>query len=194
MKPCFRKRKSIAWLALGNLDASRATELRAHLEACAGCRRYYEEMSAVGRRLAAAEAQPGVEATELFHRALLKKLRAEPPRAVGNTLAAWLEEHLLNWRVALPALGVAALVIMVLAVLPRHQRANPSTYASHPFATASAPARDLLPTVANYQRAASRSLDDLDDLDDLLTAQARRKLPQAAPYTASMFALAGASE
>ncbi len=84
MKPCFGKRKLIAWLALGELDARRAQNLRAHVETCEGCRGYFEEMSAVARRLAAAEDPPEIEASASFHRRLVGRLRAEPSEAGGE--------------------------------------------------------------------------------------------------------------
>ena len=63
MKPCFSKRKLIAWLALGELDARRAQDLRAHIRTCDGCRRYLEGISTVGERLAASKTEPEIEAS-----------------------------------------------------------------------------------------------------------------------------------
>jgi hypothetical protein len=48
---------------------------------------------------------------------------------------------------------------------------------------------DLPPTIANYQRIATRSL---DELDDLLTMQGRRNPSPTPIYTASLFAPARA--
>jgi hypothetical protein len=50
---------------------------------------------------------------------------------------------------------------------------------------------DLPPTIANYQRIATRSL---DDFDELLTRQSERNPPPTPNYTASLFALAQVAE
>jgi anti-sigma factor RsiW len=47
MNPCPRNRQPLAWLALNSLPAPETAALRAHLEACAGCRRYFVEISSV---------------------------------------------------------------------------------------------------------------------------------------------------
>jgi hypothetical protein len=181
MKPCFSKRKLIVWLALGELDARRAQDLRAHLETCAGCRRYLEEMSAVGERLAAAETAPEIEASASFHQRLLSRLRAEQAPSPWETLAARL-----HWRAALPVMGAAAVVVLMLALFPRQPAPSPPIRVSRPEVPPPSEG-DLSPTVANYQRAALRSL---DDLDELLTRQARRKLSPTPIYTASVFSMA----
>jgi len=191
MKPCFSKRKLIAWLALGELDARRAQDLQAHIETCAGCRRYLEEISAIGAKLAAAETKPEIEPSAAFHQRLRGRLSAEQPGGLWNTPAAWLAGMRLHWRVALPVMGTAALVMLALALFPRHPGANPSLQASHPASVPLAPPRDLRPTVANYQQVAGRSL---NELDDLLTMQARRKVSRTPIYTASMLALADAPD
>jgi anti-sigma factor RsiW len=191
MKPCFRKRKLIAWLALGELDALQAQDLRAHLETCAGCRRYLEEVSAVGARLGAAETAPGVEPSASFHRNLVDRLRAEPSESAWAVLTERWWAVCSNWRVALPALGAAALVILMLSLRPHQPGVSPSVRTSHPVTVTSSPKRDLSPTVANYQRAALRSL---DELDELLTRQGKRNPSPGPIYTASIFALAWATD
>jgi anti-sigma factor RsiW len=47
MTPCRAQRESIAAYALGALDPSEVTALRAHLAGCEACERYYEEMAAL---------------------------------------------------------------------------------------------------------------------------------------------------
>jgi anti-sigma factor RsiW len=191
MKPCFSKRKLIALLTLGELDARRAEDLRAHLETCAGCRCYLADISAVGRRLAAAQTAPGIEASESFHQRLVGQLRAEQTESIWGMLATWKSATRLNWRVALPAIGVAMLVIVMLSIPARQPVVSPPARISRPVVASSASREDLSPTVANYQRAASRSL---DELDELLTRQARR-IPSHTPiYTASIFPLAHAPD
>ena len=74
MKPCFTKRKLIAWLALGELDAPRAKPSARIFETCAPCRRYLAELSAVTDRLAAPRPEPNLETSASFHRSLVRRL------------------------------------------------------------------------------------------------------------------------
>jgi hypothetical protein len=186
MKPCFRNRKLIAWLVLGELDAPRAEALCAHMRHCPGCRRYLEEMSAVAGCLAAGPAEPELEPSASFHRKLLGRLRGEETPSAWAMLSARL-----NWRLALPALGAAALLLLMLSLLPHPAVLIPPVRVSHLAAPPPTPARGLSPTMANYERAASRSL---DEFDDLLTQQARQNLPSAPNFTATFALSAGASD
>jgi anti-sigma factor RsiW len=191
MKPCSKNRKLLAWLALDELDTRRAGELRAHLQTCDGCRRYLEEISTVTQQLATAETTPGIQASESFHQRLVTRLRAEQPASLWETVAGLLAAARLNWRVALPVLGAAAVVIATLSILVRQPAVSPPAPISVQAVLPPAWKSDLAPTIANYQRVANRSL---DELDDLLTRQANRKPPPAPIYTASMFALANAAD
>ena len=76
MKACSKNRKLLAWLALGELDARRAGELRAHIQTCDGCRYYLEEVSAVTDRLATVDMTADMQASESFHGRLVTSLRA----------------------------------------------------------------------------------------------------------------------
>ena len=189
MKPCSKNRKLLAWLALDELDARRAGELRAHIQTCDGCRRYLEEISTVTERLAAAEVRPNIQASESFHQRLAGRL--EQPASLWECLIAQFAATRLNWRVALPTLGIAALVIATLSILVRQPAVSPPAPIGVQAVLPPAPKGDLSPTIANYQQVANRSL---DELDDLLTRQANRNPPPAPIYTASMFALASASD
>ena len=186
MKPCSRNRKLLAWLALGELDARRAGELRAHIETCDGCRRYLAELSNVTEKLNAAEVTPDLQASEVFHRRLVTRLRAEQAGSAWQTLVA----HF-NWRVALPAVGAVAVVIAMLSILARQPSILPPAPAIVQAVPSSNVASDLSPTIANYQRIASRSL---DDFDELLTQQSERNPSPTPIYTASLFALAQVPE
>jgi hypothetical protein len=90
-----------------------------------------------------------------------------------------------------PVLGAAALVIVMLSILER----QPAVHLPAPTVVQAGSAPVLTsvptPTIANYQRVANRSL---EELDDLLTRQAKRNLPLAPIYTASTFALANAAD
>ena len=183
MKPCFAKRKPLAWLALGDLDERQAQALRAHVQTCEGCRQYLEEISALREGLAAADRSPSLEPSDWFHRKWVGRLKAEESASRWHLLT-----ERLSWRVAVPALGAAAaLVILTLSLLPRQPAVSVPVRMSHAEVTAPAAGRDLSPSVANYQRVAVRSL---DEFDDLLTAQANRKPSPAPTYTASIFAAA----
>ena len=186
MKPCSRNRKPLAWLALGELDARRAGELRAHVETCDGCRRYLAEISSVTEGLSAAGVPPDMQASEVFHRRVMTKLRAEQSCPIWQTLLARFD-----WRLALPAVGAIAVVIVLFSHLAR----QPSLPQPAPTVVQAAPsphiATDLSPTIANYQRIASRSL---DDFDELLTRQSKRDPSPTPNYTASLFALAHVSD
>jgi anti-sigma factor RsiW len=187
MKPCWKNRKLMAWLALDALDARRADQLRAHIETCDPCRRYLEELAAVKEKLSAAEVSSDAEASESFHRKLVARLRAEQPRSLWEVLAARVAAVRLNWRVALPVSVAAAVVIVLLAILARQPQVSHPAGINRQAVVPEGPRRDLSPTVSNYQQAASRSP---DELDDLLTAQARRPRSPAPIYTASVFASA----
>jgi anti-sigma factor RsiW len=186
MKPCSQNRELIVWLALNALDARQARPLRAHLETCEGCRRYLAEITNVTERLAEGEANPDIQASEIFHQKVAGKLRAAKPDSPGEILAAYFQGTLLNWRVALPA--IAALVVVGVTVATWRQ--PPVVSLSPKAATQTAPAsgadNDLAPTIANYQKVANESL---DKLDALLTRQGNRALPPMPIYTASTLAL-----
>jgi len=191
MKPCSRNRKPLALLALDELDACRARELRAHLQTCAGCRRYLEEISTVKATLTAAETKPDIEASESFHRRLTSRLRAEPAGSLWETLAAWVGAARLNWRVALPALGATAVLVVMLSSLVRHPVPSAPVPIRVQVAVTPAMQCELSPTIANYQRVANRSL---DELDDLLTRQGTKSHTPTPIYKASLLAFAKASE
>jgi hypothetical protein len=95
----------------------------------------------------------------------------------------------LNWRLALPALGAAALLLLMLST---HRAVlTPPVRVSLLATPTPTPARDLSPTMANYERAAGGSL---DEFDDLLTQQARQHLPSASNFTTTFAPSAGASD
>lgn len=189
MKPCLKNRKLLAWLALGELDARRTGALRAHIQTCDGCRRYLEELAGVKETLIAAEIRPDIQASESFHRRLTARLGQ--PASLWESLVARLAATGLNWRVALPVLGAAALVIATFSIRVPQPAASPPAPIRVQAVLPPRPKIDLAPTIANYQRVANRSL---DELDELLTRQANRNPAPAPIYTASMFAFASAPD
>lgn len=176
---------SLALLALGELDDRRAGELRSHMESCEGCRGYLAEMSTVTEKLAAAEMKPDMQASEVFHRRVVARLRAEPSGSMWHSLAASIIAPWLNWRIALPVAGVAATVIVMISTLARQPVAAPPARASVQAVLPPDIKGDLPPTIANYQRIATRSL---DELDELLSKQGKRNTSPDPIYTASLFA------
>jgi hypothetical protein len=180
MKPCNKNRKLIAWLALDALDARQAQELRAHLENCAGCRGYMEEISSVTEKLATAETGSDIQATESFHRRVVDAVRATEGDSVWKTLVEQTRRAVLNWRLALPVAGAA--VLLVLSLVVWHSRVpSPVQRDAQTTKTPSFEA-DLQPTVGNYEMVANRSL---EKLDELVTEQGNRNSPPAPIYTAA---------
>jgi len=187
MKPCAQNRRLIVWLSLNALDARQTRQLRAHLETCEGCRRYLGEISNVTERLATEEANPDIQASEIFHQKVAGKLRAAKPDSLWEILAAYFWGTLLNWRVALPAIAALVVVGVTVAIWRQPPEVSSSPRTGIQTASVSDANNDLAPTIANYQRVANQSL---DKLDALLTRQGNRALPSMPIYTASTLALA----
>jgi hypothetical protein len=187
MKPCSNNRKLIAWLAVDALDARRERELRAHLETCEGCRRYLREVSTATEKLTAAEIRSDIQTSEAFHQKVAGALRAEETSSAWTTVVAQLQATLLNWRVALPVIGGAVVVIAALSVFPRRPGVLLPAPTRSQAVLAPSIKRDLDPTISNYQMVANRSF---EKLDELLTRQGHRNPSPTPIYTASTFALA----
>lgn len=191
MNPCARNRKQIAWLAAGALEGREANELRAHLETCADCRQYFEEMSRVTTTLAAAQTTPDIQTSEAFHRRVARALRVEESRPASGALAAFVQRTLWNWRIALPVASASIVVIVGVFLSLRHPDTAPRPRSPAEVASVPQPKTDVPPTLANYQIMANRSF---DEFDDLLTRQANRSQPHAPIYTASTSAFGNAPE
>jgi len=190
MKPCASNRKLIVWQTLNALDAPQARKLRAHLETCAGCRRYLAEISNLTEGLVTVEVNPDIQASDSFHRNVAHKLRAATPDSWREILAASIQSQLWNWRVAVPVVAALAFVGVLLATWP-----PPPPVAAHPSAAPSVMLaadsdNDMVPTMANYQRMADQSL---EKLDALLTRQGKQASPAMPSYTASTRSLANES-
>ena len=179
MRPCSKNRKPIALLVSGAFDAQKASVLRAHFAHCENCRRYFEEISTVAERLALTAPDSTLQPSDLFHRRVVEKLRAVESPSFVETLTAWIRGSGLIWRVALPTLTL--LFVGFIATLALRNTANVKNPAV-PMASSSRPANDPAPTLANYQRIADQSL---DELDELLTRQACRPLPPVSLFSAS---------
>jgi anti-sigma-K factor RskA len=179
MNPCQNNRKEIALLATNALEVQRQQELRAHLDKCAGCRGYFEQMSNVVGKLRPAESA-GAEPSEMFHRDLVRALAREQQASGGEGLwpAIW---SFLNWRWALPAAAVVALVLTLwFAKMPGAKMTkSPSQVVRQVAAPHAKP--DLEPTFSNYEIAVHQSL---DKLDELLMEQGNRSPTPSPIYTA----------
>ena len=182
MKFCHRNRKSIALLAVGELDVRQSQELHAHLETCEGCRRYLKEISNVTGTLAAVKMESNIQATEIFHQKVVARMIALRPTSFVGAGLMKLWTIRLNWRVLLPLSGAAA-AIALLFFDTRHpevrQPAPSNVQVVTPVAVAET---DLLPSIINYQMAASRST---DSLNEMLDREADRTPSPMPVYTAS---------
>jgi len=191
MKPCSKNRKRIAWLALDALDVQQARDLRRHLEACEGCRRYLADISGVAEKLNAAEIEAGIQASESFHQRVVGALRSEETASAWETLMAYLAGRLLHRRVVLPVIGAAVVVIAALSLfVQRPGIPLPAPTVAQPVLKPNLK-RDFDPTFSNYQMVANRSL---EELDELLTRQGNRNPPPIPIYTASTLPRANAPD
>jgi anti-sigma factor RsiW len=189
MKPCSKNRKLIAGLALDELDPRQANDLRAHLESCEGCRRYWKEIFSVTQKLTAVQTASDIQVSESFHQRLVGRLRAEETASAWDRMVTSLRAALMNPRVALPVVGAAAAMLVLTFVIVRRSETPPTA----PIVAQSVPAHvvetDLQPTVANYQMAVNKSF---EKLDELLTRQGNWNPSPTPIYTASTFLRADA--
>jgi hypothetical protein len=192
MKPCSKNRKLLAWLALGHLNAGQATILREHVATCEGCRRHLDELEKVTASISAVEMTADIVATASFHRRIVAAVKTEERRPVWPRTREFLRGTLLNWRVAVPALGGIAVVLVVGLLLnsrPQSGAPLPTPSKSQSGLTHNLDA-DFRPTIGHYRMVANESL---EKLDQLLSEQGDRKLPPAPVYTASAFIAADVS-
>lgn len=185
MKPCAKNKKTLSWLAIEAVGADEARELRAHLETCAGCRNYFGEISALAGRFEAFKGTSEIEATERFHRGLVRRIEAEARPGVWATVIEWVRPGALNWRVALPIAGVMVVMVGLLITSGHRQAEEPMAQVVEPVAAANKPVKEVAPTFGNYRMLANRSL---DALDQELAREAQASLAGASTYTASSMA------
>ena len=193
MKPCFKNRKLIAWLALDTLDAESATALREHLANCDGCRGYLNELSKVTATLSEAEIRSDLQAKESFHRRVVAGIKAQKSRSVKEKIREFLRATLLDWRVAVPAVcGFAVVLLSSLLMISQKPSESPLQSSSSTQRSAEhIREADFAPTIGNYHMAANRSL---ESFDELLTEQAGKNVPSAPLYTASALTMRSVSD
>jgi anti-sigma factor RsiW len=173
MKPCSHNKEALAWLALDSLPSDDATRLRAHLDACAGCRRYWAELRVIVRNpQGAAEALTEARLGEAFYRRLQERIQADAarPALVRSLAAAWRRVSSIQ---AVSVTAAAAIVVAGLALLwlARPPGApSPQVPANPPLPERQA-AGSPPPTFSAYRLALNTSP---DALEELLTRQAAR--------------------
>ncbi len=190
MKPCSKHRKRIAWLAAGALDSGLEGELRGHLETCAGCRGYLEQLRALTAKLTSSELRSDLVPSAMFHQRLVKSLTAEEHRSVW---AGYFRIPAMSWRIALPVIAVAALIFVMFIINLRspdvHLVAR-STNQNFPQPRSDGDS-ELAPTLSNYHMLANRSL---ETLDEVLSRDGRRNSSPAPVYAASTLTRANEME
>jgi hypothetical protein len=180
MKPCFGKQKQIALLAANSVDLQQEQALQAHLDGCAGCRRYFEEISSVAGKLRATEVDTNARPSASFHRNLMGALAEAKRESTRGTLSAQIRAFW-SWRLIVPP--AAAAVALIASWLFSAPPAPTSTRTPLAVRHGAPPVAKLIPepTFSNYEMAAHQSL---EKLDELLTEQGNRNPEPAPRYTA----------
>jgi len=164
MKPCTKKKPLLVWLALGELNAEDACQLKLHLDLCPACQEYFKEVALLCRQHQdGAEMLPPAQVSESFHGALRARIEAAQARpAILKGLEAFLRQLA---GLTLPQTAAASLGLVVASVwlwislqTPKPQRQAQAQASIQHAATA------LPPTLATYRMIANTSLDAFDDL------------------------------
>ena len=186
MKPCCTKQKQIALLAMQALDLSDEREIRRHLESCAGCRAYLDEMTRLTGKLTGLEIRSDIATSEAFHQGVLRKLTPESS-FLGEAAVAIRRRFQMFQRLALPVAGAAVLAALGLVLFESRSRSPQLPSSPTPTQAPVTSQAEFNPTVFNFQRAANRSF---EELDQLLTRQGSRNSSPAPIYSASSRSLA----
>lgn len=155
MKPCLRHKKNLALLAAGVLESAKRMDLEQHLQTCAGCRQYWQEIRRVcAEHAAVAEAAPAVEESGKLYFHVARRIQ---PR---EQFRPWLPAG--RWRVAMAAVVVGMMAITLN--LLRYETQPPKPSASKPVKAEVAPLPELPQNFLTYRVAADKSLENLDAL------------------------------
>lgn len=180
----------MVWLVTGALEPRQAEALRDHLVHCEGCRQYRDEVMHVADRLA--EAQPDSQAlpSAAFYQRVARRLQPVEPGGIQQILSGWYHGFRVNWRLAIPAFAVLAMVVLAIGIPHSPRIPRPPVMPPPPGVSEASAGKNLETTIANYQRVASQSL---ACFDDLLTRQGNQRLPQVPAWTLSSLALSSGS-
>jgi anti-sigma factor RsiW len=157
MKPCREYKERIA---LAVLEGERRSELSQHLENCATCRAYAEEMERVcGEHSQRAAALPEIEAP--------RRLNAHVRDAITpseGSLCCGIEIGV-SLRRLLQGMGIAAAAAIIVVMLMRRSSSEPTS--SPAITEAATPGvsettRLAEPTFAAYHRRLARSVEELE--------------------------------
>ena len=183
MKACRKNKMRIAWMASGVLDTAEGKVLAEHFKNCPGCRLYWQRMSGLTERLHNAGDPPPAEATESFHRKVVRQILAQESRFSFSAWATALQRC--GWKRGLAGVGVSVAVGFAAVLLLQHVRRDedqaslrPSPAVVRPGVAGAAPPDAL----ASYRRVADISL---ESLDDLLTRQAAQTFSPSESFTVS---------
>ena len=182
MNPCRKNKRRIAWMAAGVLETADAETLREHLEICPGCRRHWENMSALSERLNAA-GLPDAEPTGSFHRRVVRRIQTEeqaaPLFAWVTTLRRLRGERRLAPIVLGGVLGIATLLWMQ-SLSSDEDRGSTRLRLAETNETARQ--ASLPATLGSYRRAGDISF---ENLDAALTRQIATKSSTVETFTVS---------
>ena len=182
MNPCRKNKRRIAWMAAGVLETANAETLREHLETCPGCRRHWENMSALSERLNAAEL-PDAEPTESFHRRVVRKIQEEQKTAPLFAWGTLLRRLWWERRLASIAVGGALAIATLLWIQSFSPDEEPGSAPMRIAQTTESATQALLPpTLGAYRRAGDISF---EKLDAALTRQIAAKASPVETFTVS---------
>lgn len=187
MKPGKRNRKLMAWLALGEPDANRASPLRAHLRECEGCRSHFEELSHIAEALRDPILEPAVEASEGFHRRLLASLRTADRATRLRPTPELFDGVWSSWPVVLPPCRLVPVGSLAVITLSRPGEARQQRAERQQPLSGQRIKFDFEPTISNYKTVAMKSP---DRFDELVIEQGSRNLSPGVVYPASALPLA----
>jgi len=172
MNPCGKNKKRIAWMVSGGLDTTQAEALGEHFKICPGCRLYWQDLSELTIRLQHAADLPQAEATESFHRKVVRKISRQKSPSPFSEWATALQRFWPKQRLTILVVGAAFGIAAILLIhhFNLEQRPAPVRLSSAVAQKASM-SRASSSTLASYRRVADISI---ESLDDLLTQQAAR--------------------
>jgi len=187
MKPCPKYQRALSWLAIGALEGREEAELRAHVENCPGCRQHLEQILRLTGELAAvAKGVPEKRSSDLFHRQLRQRIKAESQRGLCPSFGGWWRSREFTRRTAFALAGTAAVLVALLLISTPHRKPAAVEQSANPIRPVPI-TRELRvePTFGSYRMLANQSL---DLLDQELTAEAKKSPVNTQTYSLSSLA------